>query len=128
MNLLLDTHIALWCISDDPFLSSSARSLILDPENTLFVSAASVWEISLKRSLDRGSLPISGEEALEYFKMSGFRLLAISPEHAARVETLPLHHRDPFDRIIVAQSLLEPLTLMTRDRRLSLYTDSLILV
>ena len=128
MRLLLDTHIALWAISDDQRLSGTARALITSPEHEVFVSAASVWEISIKHSLKRTNMPVPGSAALAWFRESGYRLLAISPEHAAAVESLPLLHADPFDRIIVAQALYEPLRLLTHDKQIACYSDTVLLV
>ena len=127
MKLLLDTHIALWAVSDDPRLSPQARELITAPRNLVWVSAASIWEIAIKHSLERGDMPISGAEALEYFRQSGYRMLFVSPEHAAAVESLPAHHQDPFDRLLVAQSLTEPLRLLTHDTTVARYSDTVIL-
>lgn len=128
MRLLLDTHIALWAISDDARLTSQARELIASPRNHIWVSAVSIWEISIKHSLGRGDMPISGSEALEYFRQSGYHMLSISPEHAAAVESLPAHHQDPFDRLLVAQSLTEPLRLITHDTTVARYSDTIILI
>lgn len=128
MKLLLDTHIALWAVSDDPRLSPKARELIAAPRNLIWVSAVSIWEITIKHSLGRGDMPISGAEALEYFRQSGYRMLPVSPEHAAAVETLPAHHQDPFDRLLVAQSLAEPLRLLTHDAAVARYSDAIILI
>lgn len=128
MKLLLDTHIALWAISDDPRLSDAARVLITAPENEVFVSSASILEISIKRGLARSNMPISGREALTYFSESGYRLLAVSPEHAASIETLPPLHADPFDRMLVTQALYEPLRLVTHDAQVAQYSDTVMLV
>jgi len=128
MKILLDTHIALWAVSDDSRLSLQARELITAPRNLVWVSAVSVWEIAFKHSLGRGGMPISGAEALEFFRQSGYRMLPVSPEHAAAVENLPTHHQDPFDRLLVAQSLTEPLRLLTHDATVARYSDTVILV
>jgi PIN domain nuclease of toxin-antitoxin system len=128
MRLLLDTHIALWAISDDPKLSGSARALITAPENEIVVSAASLWEIAIKHSLGRSNMPVSAADALKWFRESGYRLLAISPEHTVSVESLPLLHTDPFDRILIAQSLHEPLRLLTHDAMVARYSDMVMLV
>lgn len=128
MRLLLDTHIALWAISDDPRLSGNARSIITTPENEIYVSSASIWEISIKHSLARSNMPISGQEAINYFKESGYRLLPVSPEHAASVESLPQLHADPFDRMLITQALHEPLRLVTHDTLISRYSDTILLV
>jgi len=128
LRLLLDTHIALWAIADDPRLSDLARSLIDDPENAVMVSAATVWEISIKHALARSNMPISGEEALGYFRSAEFGLLDITPIHAAAVETLPPLHGDPFDRILVAQAITEPLRLLTRDAQVAAYGGMVLIV
>ena len=131
MRVLLDTHVALWAIVADLRLTRSAQDLIADPENAIFVSAASVWEIAIKHSLARGlpgDMPISGAEAFGYFQQAGYELLAITADHAAAVEALPPLHRDPFDRILVAQALVEPLRLMTHDPMVKAYNDTVILV
>lgn len=126
MNLLLDTHVALWAITDSPKLQHKARELILAPKTTVWVSAASVWEIAIKHGLGRGDMPISGGEAVRYFRESGYRFLAIEPEHACAVEELAPHHHDPFDRILVAQALVEPMRLLTHDPLVALYSDTII--
>jgi PIN domain nuclease of toxin-antitoxin system len=126
LNLLLDTHVALWAITDNPKLPLSARELIQSAKTTVWVSAASVWEIAIKHGLGRGDMPVSGQDALRYFNEAGYRLLAIEPEHAAAVGELPAHHQDPFDRILIAQALVEPMRLMTRDPMVARYSDTII--
>jgi PIN domain nuclease of toxin-antitoxin system len=98
MRLLLDTHVALWSITDNPNLPAKARELIANPANLVAVSVASIWEISIKCALARdqpNDMPISGAEAAEYFRSAGYILLNISPEHAAAVEHLPPPARRP---------------------------------
>ena len=126
MNLLLDTHIALWAIADSPKLPKKARELIESPKSTVWISAATVWEIAIKHSLGRGDMPVSSQNALRYFRESGYRLLPIEPEHATAVENLPAHHADPFDRILVAQALVEPMRLITHDPMVARYSDTII--
>ena len=128
MNLLLDTHIALWAITDDPKLSQLARGLIASPDNFVWVSSASIWEIAIKRALGRGDMPVSSQQALEFFNQSGYRNLPIDAAHATAVESLPAHHQDPFDRILVAQALIEPMRLITHDAVVARYSDTIILV
>ena len=128
MNLLLDTHVALWAITDHPQLSAKARELIQAPRNTVWLSAVSVWEIAIKHSLGRESMPVSGNEALHYFRQAGYRLLSIEPEHAVAVEGLIGHHQDPFDRLLVAQALAEPMRLLTHDATVARYSDTIILI
>ena len=126
MNLLLDTHVALWAITDSPKLPKKAREMIESPKSSVWVSAATVWEIAIKHSLRRGDMPVSSLDALRYFRESGYRLLPIEPEHAAAVEDLPPHHADPFDRILVAQAIEEPMRLITHDPMVSQYSDTII--
>lgn len=128
MRILLDTHIALWALTDSPRLPARAKGLILKPSNRIFASAASVWEVAIKHSLGRGDMPVSGRQVLVYFQQAGYALLPILPEHAAHVEQLPGYHQDPFDRILVAQALIEPLNLLTHDAHLARYSDTVILV
>lgn len=130
MRLLLDTHIALWAIADHPNLGDSARSLIGDPDNMVLVSAVSVWEIAIKhaRTPDGpNGMPISGTQALSWFREAGFTSLPVSAAHAAALDGLPPLHADPFDRLLVAQAMTEPLRLLTRDRRIRAYSDLVIL-
>ena len=127
MRLLLDTHIALWAITDSPDLPVKARSMILDPGNIVYVSAANLWEISIKHALKPNLMPISGAKALLLFRASGYRFLDISPEHATKVEELPPFHQDPFDRMLVAQAFSEPLVLLTHDRQVARYGESILL-
>lgn len=126
MNLLLDTHVALWAITDDVNLGDKARELISSPANEIWVSVASIWEIAIKHSLGRGDMPVSGKDAARYFQGSGYLLLPVEAEHAVAVESLPALHADPFDRILVAQALTEPLRLLTRDAKVLPYSDTII--
>lgn len=118
-------------IADDPRLPVQARTLIADVDNTIVVSAASVWEIAIKHALARGGpndMPISGAKALRYFQSAGYELLAITAAHAAAVERLKPRHADPFDRLLVAQALSEPLRLLTHDKSVASYSDTIMLV
>jgi len=131
MRLLLDTHVALWAIADHPRLSGKARRLIDDPDNRVVISAVTVWEISIKHALARGGpndMPVSGAEALGYFRNAGFEILPITSVHAAAIEELPPIHADPFDRLLIAQALNEPLRLLTADPRVVRYSDTIIAV
>jgi PIN domain nuclease of toxin-antitoxin system len=128
MRLLLDTHIALWAITDSPALSSEVRRLLLAPKNEVYISAASIWEISIKHGLNRGNMPVSGSEAAAFFAQAGYLALDINADHAAFVEKLPAHHADPFDRMLVAQALYEPLHLLTHDKMIAAYSNTVILV
>jgi PIN domain nuclease of toxin-antitoxin system len=124
MRVLLDTHVLLWALSEPTKLSRSARRLI-DRSET-FVSAASIWEITIKVALRK--LRIKPEEVLAALEPSGFSVLPITCEHAAAVGALPLHHRDPFDRMLVAQAQFEPMRLLSNDEQLKAYGDSVVFV
>ena len=126
MNILLDTHIALWAVTDSPKLRSRARDFILEPSNELFVSAATLWEITIKHSLGKKLMPVSGNQALAYFLAAGYEMLSITPTHAITVEDLPGLHRDPFARILIAQAISEPLHLLTHDKQLEAFSDLVI--
>lgn len=126
MNLLLDTHVALWAITDSPKLPKKAREMIESPKSSVWISAATVWEIAIKHSLGCGDMPVSSQDALRYFHESGYRFLAVEPEHATAVEDLPVHHADPFDRLLVAQALVEPMRLITHDPMVARYSDTII--
>ncbi|OCB01944.1 twitching motility protein PilT [Acidithiobacillus ferrivorans] len=128
MNLLLDTHIALWAITDSPKLSQKARDLIQSPKSSVWISTASLWEIAIRHALGRGDMPVSSPEALRYFQESGYQLLPIEAEHAIAVEELPAHHQDPFDRLLVAQALVEPMRLLTHDPLVARYGDTILSV
>ena len=131
MRLLLDTHIALWAITGDAKLSQAAFDLIRSDKHTTFISAASIWEIAIKYGRNRGranDMPVSGEEAVKLFETSGYVLLPVTPDHAAAVGLLPDLHRDPFDRLLVAQALHETLRLITHDSIVKTYSGSIMLV
>lgn len=128
MRILLDTHIILWALTDDTRLSSAARSLILNPDNEVYFSAASVWEVSIKRSLGRSNMPVSGEEFVSLCRDAGYKELGMSAQHAEYVEKLPSHHADPFDRMLVAQSIVEPMRFLTHDRLLESYGSTVVWV
>lgn len=128
MNLLLDTHVALWAITDSPRLVPKARDLIANPANTVWVSVASLWEITIKHSLGRGDMPVSGAQAKAWFEQSGYQLLNIEAPHVLGVAELPALHADPFDRLLVAQALAEPLRLITHDAQVARYSDTIIAI
>jgi PIN domain nuclease of toxin-antitoxin system len=112
MNLLLDTHALLWWLADDPSLSREARAAVAAPNNLVYVSAATAWEISIKRAFGKLEAPNDLDAALAH---CGFQALPITVPHATAAGQLPPHHSDPFDRMLVAQASLERLTLVTRD-------------
>lgn len=125
MRVLLDTHILLWTLTDDPRLSSKARKLIENAAE-IYVSAATFWEMAIKVGL--GKLRVDLDEVRGYCLESGFVELPITSEHAIAVKDLEPHHKDPFDRLIVAAAISEPMRLMTADPQVSQYTSLAILV
>jgi len=118
MRLLLDTSALLLALSEPERLSEASRNAIEDPASIVLVSAASVWEIAIKRALGKLEAP---ESVVGAIRDGGFETLDITPEHADRAGGLPPHHRDPFDRMLVAQALAEGCTLLTRDDALKDY-------
>lgn len=117
MRILLDTHLLLWSLSKPSKLSAPVRRMIDAAE--VYASAASIWEISIKSALRK--LDANPREVLDGIEPAGFSLLPVSGEHAARVSELPLLHKDPFDRMLVAQALVEPMILLTNDEALQGY-------
>lgn len=123
MRLLLDTHIYLWLVRDDPKLGDAARGLIRNADD-VFVSSASIWEIAIKVSLGKLSADVAMLSA--FIQNSGFSELSIRSAHAIQVRDLPFHHRDPFDRMLIAQAIFERLHLLTADRNLKKYSSLVI--
>lgn len=122
MRLLLDTHAFLWFVLDDPKLSPVAKTLIGDSENVAVVSAASCWEIALKISLGKYSLPGSFREFFNrQLQENDFEYLPVTIDHSAAITVMPFHHRDPFDRMLVAQALTEPAAIVSKDEALDAY-------
>ncbi len=122
MRLLLDTHAFLWFILDEPQLSPTARSLIGDPDNEINVSPATYWEIAIKIRLDKYKLPAPFQEFMErQIAVNRFNILHIEPRHVAPITTLPFHHKDPFDRLLVAQAMVEQIPLVSNDSDLDAY-------
>jgi PIN domain nuclease of toxin-antitoxin system len=119
MNLLLDTHAFLWWLADDPALRKEARQAVADPSAIVHVSATTLWEISIKRAL--GKLEVESPDLAAEIPANGFVELAITGRHALAAGSLPRHHDDPFDRMLVAQALAEDLVLVTRDPALEPY-------
>lgn len=117
MRLLLDTHIVLWAMADDARLPASLRTAITGAE-ALFISAATVWEVMIKRALGKLEVP---EDLFDRALAAGARPLPIGWSHAQAVAHLPLHHADPFDRMLIAQARSEEMTLVSMDRQLSAY-------
>ena len=121
MKLLLDTHLLLWAAGEPDRLSANARTLIDAPENELFFSAASLWEIVIKRGLGRGDFQVDARLLRRGLLDNGYSELPIGSEHAVAVDSLPSIHKDPFDRMLVAQAMVEGITLLTTDSFVAQY-------
>lgn len=125
MKILLDTHYLLWWLGATPELGVQARSLISDPKNVIFFSTVSLWELRIKEGLGKIELPKSFTEVLS---QEAFEALPVGVKHTEALRGMPLHHRDPFDRMLIAQAQTEKLTLLTKDRMIASYdVDHLIL-
>ena len=112
MNIILDTHVLIWALENNPALSDKAAENIINAENMVFVSAASVWEIGIKRSMGKLEAP---DNLIEEIKRHRFTPLPMTTDHAELAGKLPQIHKDPFDRMLIAQAVYENLTLVTRD-------------
>lgn len=121
MDLLLDTHTLLWFSENNTKLSKNAKALIENISNCCFVSIASIWEISIKISIGKLSLAINIDELINEIKKQQFIFLPISYEHAAQVSKLKFHHRDPFDRLLISQSLIDNIPLLSADEMFDKY-------
>ena len=128
MRILLDTHVLLWAVGDSERLPESARKWLEDSNNEVFFSAASLWEIAIKASLGREDFRVDPAQILEVMPETGFSELPINAAHAVEVYRLPLIHKDPFDRLLVAQSKVEPMLLLTNDDLLVQYSDNVRLI
>jgi PIN domain nuclease of toxin-antitoxin system len=128
VRLLLDTHILLWALIEPTRLTAEMHALLEDPEHEVLFSAASVWEMAIKASLGRADFGVSLETIVEAALATGFVELPVRSAAAMRVATLPLHHRDPFDRLLVAQAMTEPAVLYTADAQLEAYSELVVRV
>lgn len=124
MRYLLDTHVLLWWIDDDPKLRTDTRKTVTNPDHDIVVSAASIWEAAIKRAV--GKLCFETPVLLDTLRRGGLRVLPITAQHALAAGDLPRHHDDPFDRMLVAQAMAEDLTVITRDVRLRAYPVAII--
>lgn len=123
MRLLLDTHTFLWFIMGSPNLSANVRSLIEDETNERFFSIASVWEIAIKISIGKLALSVPFEELFpEQLTRNGIELLNVRVAHASIVANLPYHHGDPFDRLLIAQAIVEQMSILSADRAFDVYS------
>lgn len=130
VRLLVDTHLLLWSLTDDPKLSPAARELLTAPTNTVVVSHVVLWEVAVKKALKRyaADFPFSPQQVQAELDLLAIEWLTITDRHLFALADLPLIHGDPFDRLLVAQALSEPMRLLTHDRRLAAYTDTVIVV
>jgi PIN domain nuclease of toxin-antitoxin system len=126
-RLLLDTHAFLWWVNDAPELSTAARRAISNAGNECFLSVASCWEMAIKSSLGKLQLTMPVERFIhDQVATNGFRLLNIDLRHASKVEILPFHHRDPFDRLLIAQAISEKIAIVSADGMFSRYGVKLV--
>ena len=123
MQYLLDTHVLIWWLANDSNLTSKAKREIANPSNLVFVSAASTWEIAIKKSIGKLKSP---DDLVQQIKEKKFKPLPINIEETLIVEKLPPHHQDPFDRILIAQAKFFNLTIITRDRKFNIYDVNLL--
>lgn len=122
MKYLIDTHTLLWIVTNDPKLSAKAKDLYLDSENEIFISMASIWELSIKSSLGKISLEQPLDEFVdEHVKGNDIRILKIELSHVLRIENLPFYHRDPFDRLIISQSIEDNIPIIGSDKTFDSY-------
>jgi PIN domain nuclease of toxin-antitoxin system len=132
MNLLLDTHILIWALNDDPQLSEKAKEMILEPGNAVYYSVVSIWEISIKHSTHPEDLEFSGKELSEFCQDAGFLPLELRDKHVYALETInrpenaPCHN-DPFDRMLVAQAKAENMSFLTHDSLIPYYEEKCII-
>ena len=132
MNILLDTHIAVWAITDDPRLSNKAREIILDPDNSLYLSAVSTLEVNNKRKSKKNNLEFTTDEFIESCEGAGYIQLPLQSKHLKAENTLKWggegeEHKDPYDRLLLAQAKAEDLRLMTHDKMICLFDEKCIL-
>lgn len=126
MRLLIDTHILIWFLEGNKLLSKPRRQIIADPLNDVFISIASLWEIAIKISIGKLTLAKPLADVIKQIAIEDIEILPILPEHTLQVSTLPFHHRDPFDRIIIAQAQIDNLPVMTDDREFGNYGINLL--
>jgi len=128
VRLLLDTHVLLWALAEPDRLGAQVRATIEDPDNEVMFSAASIWEVAIKTGLGRADFAFDPHEVARAAVEAGFAELPVRADAAARVAALPPHHRDPFDRLLVAQAMAGPLRLLTADPLLPPYSELVTLI
>lgn len=125
MEILLDTHTYIWCLENDKKLTNQSRQYILDA-NLVYVSMISVWEMAIKVKL--GMLKVDIQHVISEIESCGFKTLPLQYEHILQLAHLPMHHRDPFDRMLIAQAMCKPLQFLTADARLTQYSNLVTLI
>ena len=126
MRFLLDTHVLLWALASPKRLPKPIFDLLETTGNDVLFSSASIWEIAIKAQLLRAEFGVDAATIIDAARETGFTELAVSAQHAASVSTLPLHHKDPFDRMLISQAMTEPARLITADRALGAYSKDLV--
>lgn len=121
MNYLLDAHALIWLFEGDENLSKKARQIIENQENVCFVSSATLWEIAIKVSIEKLEMNFSYGDFMRLIWENGIEILDIKPEHCIKLLELPFHHKDPFDRLIIAQSIIEDMIVISRDNYFASY-------
>ncbi len=132
MKLLLDTHIILWALDDNLKLSEQAKALIMDAQNSVYYSSASVWETTIKYMSKPDKIRLSGSKLSELCRRMGYQMIPITDRHVAALETLVFHnehqvHNDPFDRIMIAQAKSEGMKFITHDSKIPFYNESCVM-
>lgn len=123
MRLLVDTHVLLWALAEPARIPGSFRDRLESPANDVFFSAASIWELAIKLQVGRLTLSVALDQIVDGAERMGFHELSVTAAHAAGVRRLPLHHRDPFDRLLLAQAIHEPARFLTTDHVLAQYSE-----
>jgi len=125
MNVLLDTHLLLWAAGSPDRLSISVRDMLLDASTQLVFSSVSIWEVSIKSGLGRDDFKVDARRLWRMLLANGYRELPLTGEHAVMVERLPPLHKDPFDRVLIAQARVEGMTLLTADQTVAAYGEGI---
>ena len=128
MRLLIDTHLLLWAADEEERLSTKAKTVMADPGNTLMFSSVNIWEIVVKRNLNRPDFAVDPRRFRHDLLMGGYEEISVTSQHALELVGLPLIHRDPFDRLLIAQAMSEGAMLVTADRRIARYPGPILKV
>ena len=123
MKYLIDTHLALWLLTDNKQLTQKARQIILSPNHRIYASVATLWEVAIKHKKYPNDMPLTSRTMAQLLRQSNVLLLPIKLEHITATETLPDIHKDPFDRLLIAQAVSEPMRFLTHDEKLVKYSE-----